>query len=68
MNEHASENKTDIICHCSGTTKQQIAALVKNGADTLEEISSRTGAAAGCGGCETWIIEMLDDLEYPNKV
>ena len=64
MNELTLENKAEIICHCSGTTKQQIVALVNKGTDTLQEISTRTGAAAGCGGCETWITEMLNDLEH----
>jgi NAD(P)H-nitrite reductase large subunit len=59
------DTKKVIICHCSGTTEQQIIRHIENGNDSLEKISRMTGASAGCGACETWILELL--AEYPVK-
>jgi len=52
-------DKNDVICHCSGTTKRQIKALVNNGADNLDKISRMTGACSGCGACDVSILELL---------
>ncbi|MGR8978817.1 MAG: (2Fe-2S)-binding protein [Gammaproteobacteria bacterium] len=51
--------KKDIICRCSGTTKQQILKLIDDGADNPETISRITGTGAGCGACETELLELL---------
>ncbi|MGR8953410.1 MAG: (2Fe-2S)-binding protein [Gammaproteobacteria bacterium] len=51
----------DIICHCSGTTKQKIVGLIDNGADSLEILARLTGAGAGCGACEDSLRELLDE-------
>jgi bacterioferritin-associated ferredoxin len=56
MDENISD---EIICHCSGTTRQQIMALAESNTETFEDISWRTGAAAGCGACETLILDLL---------
>lgn len=53
--------KNDIICHCSGTTKQKIVGLIDNGADSLEILARLTGASAGCGACEDSLRELLDE-------
>ncbi len=63
MQEHNYPVQKEIICHCTCTTKQQIMTLIHNGVQTLEEISRMTGATAGCGGCETWITELLADSQ-----
>jgi bacterioferritin-associated ferredoxin len=49
-----------IICDCTGTTDTKIQQLIDNGADSLDEISSATGACTGCGSCDILIIEMLE--------
>lgn len=58
MNEINLESN-NYLCHCTCTTEKQILALIQDGADTLEKISFRSGAASGCGACETWIEELL---------
>jgi len=63
INSDLPDRKNDVICHCSGTTTQQIIKLIDNGVDNLERISRMTGASAGCGACETVILELL--TEYP---
>jgi NAD(P)H-nitrite reductase large subunit len=54
MNDTISES--EVICDCSGTTRAKIESLIAQGVDTLEAISRKTGAVAGCGACE-WDIE-----------
>ena len=51
----------DVICQCSGTTRGYIEKLVKQGLD-LDEISQRSGALTGCGGCEWDIAELVKAL------
>ena len=63
---HLTVEKDEIICHCSCTTRQQIIKLIHNGSNTLEKISSMTGAIAGCGACETWIDELLAETLQAN--
>ncbi|MGZ5007334.1 MAG: (2Fe-2S)-binding protein [Methylobacter sp.] len=53
--------KKDVICHCSGTTKEQIKELVHNGIDSLDGISRMTGACSGCGACDASILELLTE-------
>lgn len=47
-----SDTANDVICYCSGTTVQQIKALLADGIVDPERISRITGTASGCGGCE----------------
>ncbi|MGJ0484562.1 MAG: (2Fe-2S)-binding protein [Methylomicrobium sp.] len=57
-----SDKKSAFICHCSGTTPEKIKELVENGIDNLDTISRLTGACAGCGACETAVMDLL--VEY----
>ncbi|WP_446808950.1 (2Fe-2S)-binding protein [Methylomonas sp. 2BW1-5-20] len=52
MNAIKPDIENDVICYCSGTTVQQIKALLVEGVVDPERISRITGAASGCGGCE----------------
>ncbi|MFI3120142.1 MAG: (2Fe-2S)-binding protein [Methylococcaceae bacterium] len=54
-----STKKSDVICHCSGTTERQIKALISDGVDTLDGISRMTGACSGCGACDVDILAIL---------
>ncbi|MGZ4991793.1 MAG: (2Fe-2S)-binding protein [Methylobacter sp.] len=56
-----NRDKSDVICHCSGTTKKQIKDLVNSGIDNLDGISRMTGACSGCGGCDVSILEFLSE-------
>lgn len=46
------DTENNVLCYCSGTTEQQIKALLAEGIVDSERISRITGAASGCGGCE----------------
>ena len=51
----------EVICQCSGTTRGYIEKLVQQGLD-VDEISQRSGALSGCGGCEWDIAELVKAL------
>ncbi|MGZ4954391.1 MAG: (2Fe-2S)-binding protein [Methylobacter sp.] len=57
-----NQDKKDVICHCSGTTKEQIKELVNSGIDDLDGISRMTGACSGCGACDVSVLELLKDI------
>ncbi|OUR85360.1 (2Fe-2S)-binding protein [Methylophaga sp. 42_8_T64] len=50
------EVEDEILCECSGTTKNKIKSLIEQGIDSFDDISRKTGAASGCGSCE-WDLE-----------
>lgn len=54
-------DKKDIICHCSGTTKEKIKELIDCGMNDLDSISRKTGACSGCGACDTLVLEFISD-------
>ena len=63
MNNSNSNKQKKIICDCTGTTEAKIEALIAKGKNTLDEISSATGAGTGCGSCDILIIELLDKVK-----
>jgi bacterioferritin-associated ferredoxin len=62
MNVRPDKNK-DVICHCSGTTKEKIKELVANNIADLDGISRKTGACSGCGACEISILELIAEVK-----
>lgn len=60
MNESTQENKKEIICDCTGTSKEKILSLIKQNAD-LEKISNATGANTGCGSCDVTIMDLIKE-------
>ncbi|WP_445367620.1 (2Fe-2S)-binding protein [Methylomonas sp. BW4-1] len=52
MNAIKPDTENEVICYCSGTTVQQIKALLIEGVVEPARISRITGTASGCGGCE----------------
>jgi len=63
MIENNASTESDVICHCAGTTVEQIRALIDDGVTDLDRISRITGACSGCGGCEYDIQEMLKTVD-----
>jgi NADPH-dependent glutamate synthase beta subunit-like oxidoreductase/bacterioferritin-associated ferredoxin len=45
----AHMNPLEVICYCTGTRAREVAASIILGAETPEEISTRTGVRTGCG-------------------
>lgn len=44
-------NLDKIVCNCMNVTSGMIKEAVDNGASTLEEVQSVTGAGTVCGSC-----------------
>ena len=59
MTDNNSDEQETVICTCTGTTKEKIEQLREKGIDTLDKISSATGANTGCGSCDVLILELL---------
>jgi bacterioferritin-associated ferredoxin len=56
MSADKENSGNEVMCHCSGTRRNQIRKLFLQGKDK-DSISRWTGALSGCGGCE-WDIEV----------
>ena len=61
MNEINQQDKKEVICKCSGTTKCQILELIANGVNDLDRISRTTGACSGCGSCDYDITKLITE-------
>lgn len=48
-----------IVCHCRCATDREIRRAVREGATSLRDVSSRCGAASGCGGCAEAVVEIM---------
>jgi len=59
MNTPDSKTSKEIICDCSGTSKEKVKQLIHQGMDSLDKISSATGACSGCGSCDIIILDIL---------
>ncbi|MDD1624752.1 MAG: (2Fe-2S)-binding protein [Methylococcaceae bacterium] len=59
MNDIRPDKNKNVICYCSGTTKEKIKELIDNKITDLDGISRKTGACSGCGACETSISELI---------
>ncbi|MDR0715142.1 MAG: (2Fe-2S)-binding protein [Bacteroidales bacterium] len=54
----------ETICHCMGVTCGEIIEAIKaGGLKTVEEVGEATAAGTGCGGCQSVIQEILDELK-----
>lgn len=66
MTEPIPNPEDGVMCHCSGTKRDNIQKLFEQGMD-MQAISRWTGALSGCGGCEWDIAEFLKELaEQPS--
>jgi bacterioferritin-associated ferredoxin len=61
MSSDESLSAKAVICHCSGTKRDNIQSLFEQGLD-MNAISRWTGALSGCGGCEWDIAQFLKEL------
>jgi bacterioferritin-associated ferredoxin len=51
------------VCMCRAVTEAQIRTCIRAGATTLEELSERSRAGTGCGGCLDSVEMILEDDE-----
>jgi NAD(P)H-nitrite reductase large subunit len=50
---------TVFVCHCEVVTYDEVAAVVDNGAHSVEAVGQQTGAGTGCGICHESIEAVL---------
>jgi bacterioferritin-associated ferredoxin len=50
-----------IVCHCAGVSDTTIARHIEDGAASVDEIMSRTGAGRRCAPCREEIANLLLD-------
>jgi NAD(P)H-nitrite reductase large subunit len=48
-----------LVCSCQVVSRGEIVAAIGEGLTTLEQVSERTGAATGCGGCRPDVEALL---------
>lgn len=53
------------VCMCRAVTDAHIRACIRAGANTVEEISERSLAGTGCGGCLDHVETILEDGGVP---
>lgn len=51
-----------IVCNCMNITNGMIKEAVENGATTLEDVQSMTGAGTVCGVCNDDIQHLIDEF------
>lgn len=61
MSASELNQQDEVMCPCSGTKRSTIQRMFEQGL-TVEEISQRSGALSGCGGCEWDIAEFVESL------
>ena len=52
-------NKKQLVCFCNHVTAPEIIKVLRNGADTTDEIKKFTAAGTGCGRCLNEIDSMV---------
>ncbi len=63
-------NFDKIVCHCMGITNGMIKDAVTDGARTLEEVQTATGAGTVCGACLADVERLVESFVSevaPNK-
>ena len=49
-----------LICTCFGVSEGEVEKLVSENCQTVEEVSAKCNAGAGCGSCQPLIQEIID--------
>lgn len=50
-----------IVCSCRRVSDRLIAQVLRDGARTLEQVASSTGATTGCGGCRGSVSRLVEE-------
>ena len=50
-----------IVCHCRAVRAEEIRSEVRLGAETVELVADRCGAATRCGGCVPAVESLIAD-------
>lgn len=50
-----------IVCLCRGLSEAQVRAIIRAGADAVEDITRASGAGGDCTGCCEMLAELLEE-------
>ncbi len=53
---------SEVVCTCLGTTVQDLADAIANGASSFDEVVAATDVTTICGVCEDSVREIVDEL------
>ena len=56
-----------LVCHCHRICDRTIAASIREGARSIDEVGASCRAGTGCGGCRPAIAVLLRDQEEPGR-
>jgi bacterioferritin-associated ferredoxin len=49
-----------VVCQCERVTERRVTRAVRDGAQSLRDVSRETGAGQGCGGCVSSLRRILE--------
>jgi bacterioferritin-associated ferredoxin len=49
------------VCVCNAVTDQEVTAAIREGATTVNEVTSRCSAGGDCGSCHEMIENMIEE-------
>ena len=55
------------VCVCNAITDKQIRKAAASGVQTVRELQSQLGVAAGCGSCKDAAAEILQESRQPSR-
>ena len=59
----------ELICYCFRIEKEKVVLAIEQGCKTVDEVSNKTRACTGCGGCYPDIENLLrfyqEEAEHP---
>ena len=53
---------SEVVCTCLGTTVQDLADAISNGAKSFDDVVAATDVTTICGVCEDSVREIVDEL------
>lgn len=53
---------SEVVCTCLGTTVQDLADAIANGAKSFDDVVAATDVTTICGVCEDSVREIVDEL------
>lgn len=50
-----------IVCVCRGVRCSEVKRVIREGAETIDEVGAACGAGTDCGACRSTVEEMIDE-------
>jgi bacterioferritin-associated ferredoxin len=56
------------VCFCAAVTDRAVLEAIESGARTVEDVTSRSRAGSGCGGCRRSLDALISSRERRQEV